>query len=163
MGHPCYSKEEIVRRGEEWCNGTEAEATAVGAEAAHLAETVREAAAGRLLEAPGRRPAELLARDRRRCRRRLRDELDRRQHRRILIACVVTRRAELELAGRRVPRGVRPRRKWLFSSDCSLIGTVKQKTVPRGSLGFAQSRPPCTLMIERQIDKPKPKPFPLVV
>ena len=40
---------------------------------------------------------------------------------------------------------------------------VKQKTVPRGSFGVAQSRPPCASTIERQMESPMPKPVGFVV
>jgi hypothetical protein len=42
-------------------------------------------------------------------------------------------------------------------------GTVNRKMAPRGSLVFAHSRPPCASMIERQMERPSPKPSGLVV
>jgi hypothetical protein len=43
------------------------------------------------------------------------------------------------------------------------VGSVMLNTAPLGSLGAAHNRPPCASTIERQIDKPMPKPFSLVV
>jgi hypothetical protein len=50
-----------------------------------------------------------------------------------------------------------------FSNYFFSIGSVMQKTAPRGSFGVAQSRPPCASTIERQIERPIPKPVGLVV
>lgn len=43
------------------------------------------------------------------------------------------------------------------------IGSITENTVPRGSFGVAQRRPPCASTIERQIDNPIPNPLGLVV
>jgi hypothetical protein len=40
---------------------------------------------------------------------------------------------------------------------------VKQKVAPPSALFTAQSRPPWAWMIERQMDRPIPKPSPFVV
>jgi hypothetical protein len=50
-----------------------------------------------------------------------------------------------------------------FSYIFSSTGSLKQKTVPRGSFGAAQSWPPCASTSERQIERPIPKPVGLVV
>jgi hypothetical protein len=50
-----------------------------------------------------------------------------------------------------------------FSTDFSPIGSITEKTAPRGSFGIAQSRPPCASTIDRQIANPVPKPPGLVV
>src|SRR5260370_15416838 len=42
-------------------------------------------------------------------------------------------------------------------------GRVNWNTAPRGSFAVAHSRPPCALMIDRQIDSPMPIPPAFVV
>src|SRR5258708_35752939 len=42
-------------------------------------------------------------------------------------------------------------------------GTVNRKTAPRGSFAPAHICPPCASMIERQMAKPMPMPWTLVV
>ena len=44
-----------------------------------------------------------------------------------------------------------------------LIGMAKLKVAPRVGLFVAQMRPPCASMIEREIDRPMPRPVGLVV
>lgn len=41
--------------------------------------------------------------------------------------------------------------------------TVNSKVAPRGTFALAHRRPPCASMIDRQIDRPIPKPLDFVV
>ncbi len=73
------------------------------------------------------------------------------------------RHGNTRLASSLTPRRFLGLRWHQVPSDCSPIGSITQKTAPRGSFAVAQSRPPCASTIERQINNPMPEPFDLVV
>ena len=73
------------------------------------------------------------------------------------------RHGKTKLASSLTPRRFLGLRWHQVPSDCSSIGSITQKTAPRGSFAVAQSRPPCASTIERQINNPMPEPFDLVV